>query len=174
MILSETLDYLARPIINIFSDDFDESQYWMPDWLVEQLQTATIPNLSDLFLSDQSDVYDTDTDIYCEFSDIEDKTGFGLIVNWSHYPYVFPTHDNDIDPDKNYAFILCDNGGSTFAHISSIRVIEKVHGYDNLPNPQPLPLLLSTTSIEGEIAGQCDNQDVSELQPAARITVEAS
>jgi hypothetical protein len=174
MILSTALDFLSKPVVDVFSDEFSVADFWMPDWLVAQQQTALRPDLSDLFLTEQMESYDTDTAIRIEFSDLEENEGIGIIDSWHNFPYVFPISDEEIDPEENYAYVLRDNGGSTYVHISALRIIERVIGYENTDNKSYMPSVLPTITFGWEIAGQCNNQDLHELQHAAGIACEVA
>lgn len=100
-----------------------------------------------------------DTGVLVEYFD-GDEYGFGIVTDWTINP--FDLYDNETDED--YAYILRDNGGSTYAHYHSLRAICEVNRNDDMEHSDTLSVwATSSTSNESHSAGQNNDSDMPEL-----------
>lgn len=153
-------------------DFFLDDAYDNPDWLTEAITSDETPDLSDLFIVEQYDEYDTDTLIRVEYIDVDGIYGTGIIKSWSTDPYSI----YDDSDDDNFAYIIRDgdNAGTTHAHISSIKVIERVVGYENDSHTRSLPTLPESFAFAGDSAWSISDKNLSELQYTAGLFVAAA
>lgn len=100
-----------------------------------------------------------DTGVLVEYFDGEEY-GFGVVASWHTNP--FDLYDNETDED--YAYILRDNGGSTYAHYHSLRPICEVDTNDDMEHGDTLSVWATfAPSNESHSAGQDDDSNMSEL-----------
>lgn len=168
MILSETLDYLARPIVNIWADDFNEDDYVKPSWMTAY-DIPTTPNSDETLFAGittihmQDGIIERDTDVFCEYIDTDGEHGFGIIKSWHSNPFdVY-----NMGTDEDYAFIIRDNGGTTYAFEGNILPLHETDEVSYEPTSDTLPEVFNAS------ANPCNNLAVpshavlSDMSPAA-------
>lgn len=127
------------------------------------------PDLSDLFITEQYEYYDHDTNIRVEAIDLDGRFVTGVIQSWGVNP--FDLYGEDDNEDFAYLLIDGDNEGSTYIHFDDIlHVVESVIGYAPTSQSQPLSQLLPTlTSSEGSSEGTDAYQGLSSMPITARF-----
>jgi hypothetical protein len=132
--------------------DFINDMYESSELFIEAINSPAISD-DDLFSGIhteyvQDGIIQRDTDILVEYyDDIDDAYGFGVVKSWRKDTYIG-------EEDVERAYIVRNNGGSTYARFEHISEICEVNEYDYQQQILPVvqyPVTTETTETNGEL-----------------------
>lgn len=125
--INSTIESYSAPLWQLdeqINDAYDDPYFWQA---LNDENSAQTPDLSDLHtILWQDGILESDTHVLCEYIDVDGSHGFGTIQRWTSNPYdLYGEETND-----DYAYILTEEGGATYAHEANISPICEVDEYE--------------------------------------------